>query len=453
MRNSLTWRLTALLHLVVVTLVVVFAASALILTKRSLAHEERVLLEETARGYAANIDQEYQEEKDLAKAVIGALEELPVAGVRVEILDPQGLRLGGSAPGEPGVVVSLAEGPHRAIAAAACSVMIVTSTSGRAQAATLSALARALLLAAIPLLVIAFIVGRQLIRRAVRPLAEVGRRACEATVDRGVHTMGPRFGLTEIDALIDSFDQLLARLDDLLQSERRFTHSASHELKTPLTVLSGELEMLLDRRDLPPDARDRVQRAAGQVETLRELVEALLLLRMAAPSGGQAREGFEPVNLADVARDTVAAMLKRHPTRQGDVQLTAPDEVLVSGQPVLLASAVRNLVDNACKFTSRGQPVCIEVKTTAAAEVVVDDGGPGVPAPERERIFDPFYRGAALRSGASGFGLGLPILRHVARAHGGEVLVQDSPLGGARFVLRIPRWSSTRTMHQEEIAR
>jgi signal transduction histidine kinase len=442
MRNSLTWRLTALLHIVVITLLVVFAASALVLTKRSLVHEERVLLEETARGYAANIDQEYLEEKDLAQAVNGALEAPPVAGVRVEVLDRQGRRLGGTAPGEPGAVVSLTEGPHRAIAAAACGVVIVASITGSTQAATLSALARALFLAAIPLLAVAFIVGRHLIRRVVRPLAEVGRRACEATVDRGVHTMGPRFGLTEIDALIDSFDQLLERLDDLLQSERRFTHSASHELKTPLTVLSGELEMLLDRPDLPPDAHDRVRRAAAQVQTLRELVEALLLLRMAAPVGGEAREGFEPVNLADIARDVVAAMVERHPARRADVELTAPDEVLVSGQPVLLASAVRNLVDNACKFTSRGQPVRVEVKTTSVAEVIVDDGGPGVPVPERERIFDPFYRGRTVRPEAGGFGLGLPILRHVARAHGGEVLLQDSPVGGARFVLRLPLWSA-----------
>jgi len=78
------------------------------------------------------------------------------------------------------------------------------------------------------------------------------------------------------------------------------------------------------------------------------------------------------------------------------------------------------------------------VETEGRAELTVDDSGPGIPVAERERVFDPFYRGAEARAGGSGFGLGLPILRRVARAHGGDVRVLDSPLGGARFVLRLP---------------
>jgi len=124
--------------------------------------------------------------------------------------------------------------------------------------------------------------------------------------------------------------------------------------------------------------------------------------------------------------------------------VTAPDEVLVSGQPVLLASAMRNIIDNALKFTEPGQPVRITVEATGDASIVVDDGGPGVAAGERERVFDPFYRGAEARAGRSGLGLGLPILRQVARAHGGEVTAEGSPLGGARFVLRLPLWSPAR---------
>ena len=475
-RNSLTWRLTLLLHGVVVVLVGAFAASALLLTKQNLAREERIVLEETARETAASVDREYVEEKDLARAVTGALEEQPLAGILIEVLDPQGRRLAVTGPAmsspdgpstsrSAGSATARSTGSDRAravgsaaarsfgstqsrwrtaTATAACGVVVIASTSSRAQAATLAALARALALAALPLLLIAFIVSRLLIRRAVRPLAEVGRRAREAVVDQGVRTMGPPFGLAEIDALIESFDRLLARLDDLLLSERRFTHSASHELNTPLTVLSGELEMLLGQSDLPPEARARIERLAGEVASMQELVEALLLLRLATPFAGRGHDVFEPVNLADIAREVVGAATEHHPDRRDDLVLIAPDEVLVAGQPALLASAVRNLVDNACKFTSPGTPIRIAVEDASPARVAVDDGGSGIPIAERERIFDPFYRGGDVREETRGFGLGLPILRHVARAHGGEVLLEESSLGGARFILQLPAWSTSR---------
>jgi signal transduction histidine kinase len=150
------------------------------------------------------------------------------------------------------------------------------------------------------------------------------------------------------------------------------------------------------------------------------------------------------VNLADVVREVAAEAMQRSPSRSADVTLAAPDEVLVSGHPALLASAVRNILDNALKFTRAGVPIRLEVAGGSDAGVIVDDGGPGIPAAERERVFDPFYRGAEARAERSGLGLGLPILRQVARAHGGEVAIEDSPLGGARVGLRLPLWSARR---------
>ena len=146
------------------------------------------------------------------------------------------------------------------------------------------------------------------------------------------------------------------------------------------------------------------------------------------------------MNLCDLVRDGVAEMAARHPERARDVELCAPDEILVYGHPVLLAAALRNLLDNAFKFSMPGTPVRIAV---AAREDVttatVDDGGPGIPETERARVFDPFYRGAEARASRAGFGLGLPILRRVARSHGGDVAVSASPQGGARFELMLPR--------------
>ncbi|MGH7741551.1 MAG: sensor histidine kinase, partial [Candidatus Eiseniibacteriota bacterium] len=138
-----------------------------------------------------------------------------------------------------------------------------------------------------------------------------------------------------------------------------------------------------------------------------------------------------------------------HPGRASDVRLSTPDEVLVSGHAALLASAVRNLIDNALKFTSLGDRVEIAISLAdGQAVLTVDDQGAGIRDDERERIFDPFYRGAEARAGMAGFGLGLPILRRVARVHGGDVEVSRSALGGARFALRLPLLSATRPQHR-----
>jgi prevent-host-death family protein len=113
----------------------------------------------------------------------------------------------------------------------------------------------------------------------------------------------------------------------------------------------------------------------------------------------------------------------------------------VTGHAVLLASALRNLIGNALKFTGEGQPVRVTVRAANAASLVsVEDGGAGVRAEDREAIFDPFYRSPEARATQAGFGLGLPILRRVARAHGGDVTLSTSSLGGAWLELRVPAW-------------
>jgi signal transduction histidine kinase len=116
-------------------------------------------------------------------------------------------------------------------------------------------------------------------------------------------------------------------------------------------------------------------------------------------------------------------------------------DAVVSGHPVLLVAGVGNLLDNAVKFTSTGTSVRVTVAQDERwATVCVEDGGRGIDTSDHERIFDPFFRGAEARAGSSGFGLGLPILRRVARVHGGDVTVERSPLGGARITLQLPRW-------------
>ena len=172
------------------------------------------------------------------------------------------------------------------------------------------------------------------------------------------------------------------------------------------------------------------------------LVDALLFLRRTHPLPVEKRPEFVPVNMSDVVREAARDLLTRSPQRTADVRIEAEDEVLATGHATLLAAAVRNLLANALKFTEPGQAVEIVVRRQGSeCLVLVDDAGRGIAPADRARVFDPFFRDSQARASHQGFGLGLAILRRVVRAHGGEASVGESPLGGARFELRVPEWS------------
>ena len=168
-------------------------------------------------------------------------------------------------------------------------------------------------------------------------------------------------------------------------------------------------------------------------------MEALLLLSRVRNLGDAAAE-FEAVNLSDVALEVTHAVKARYPVRSPDVELSAPDEVMVAGQPALLTAALMNLVDNAIKFTRAGEAVRISVAQGQEASVTVEDAGNGIAPEESERLFDPFYRGAEARASQPGSGLGLAILRQIIEAHGGRVRAACSSLGGAQFAFNLPLW-------------
>jgi signal transduction histidine kinase len=298
---------------------------------------------------------------------------------------------------------------------------------------------------ALPLMALVFAITGQATRRALRPLEVMTRRVEAIPSARPREGIAPPVGLSEIDALTRAFNELLTRLDETLLSERRFTAEASHELRTPLTALSGEIELALADPQLGPKARDGLYLAAGQARQMQQLVEALLLLRRLGDSPEKDEAGFEPVNLADLVREARPSLLRVYPGREADLQLELPDEVLVSGHPALLASAVGNLLDNALKFTGPGQSVQVMVTDDGGrAEVVVEDAGAGISPLEAKHIFEPFFRGPEARATTAGFGLGLPILKRVIQAHGGDVALEPGPGGGARFVLHLPLWSAAR---------
>jgi signal transduction histidine kinase len=438
--NTLLGRLTALQVGLAATSVLVFAISALILSARTLKTQEQTLLSTTAAQLANAFTHEWHEEGDLGRAAQAVLQENAPPHVHVEIRDKAGRLLGESKDD------ALDRGggtPDSARAHSDAGAWITVSASSGPRRRAISALFVAFLVAALPLFFVLGAISQVLARRVLEPLSRLSRQAAAGDAQAAEQPFGLASDPAEVRIVADEFNRLVGRLQATLRAEQRFTEDAAHELRTPITVVSGELERALGDPGLSPRARDSLTRAHDQAGTMSALVDALLLLRRADEGGRAPFDPHVPVNVADVLREVSGEVLDRRPERQADFGLIAEDEVLVAGNATLLRAAIQNLLTNAFKFTRLGQRVEVRaVESHGTCHVVVEDAGPGVAAADRERIFDAFFRGGEARAEHDGVGLGLAILRRVARAHGGDVTVGESSLGGARFDLALSSWST-----------
>jgi two-component system sensor histidine kinase MprB len=235
--------------------------------------------------------------------------------------------------------------------------------------------------------------------------------------------MGERF-----NAMLDRVRGSQHALAESVETQRRLIGDASHELRTPVTSLRTNAEVLRDvpgldeseRRALAAELADQAQELGGLVADLIELAR-----------GNEPGFAVEDVRLDEVVAEAVARARRHSPDVRFEVTL-AP--VSVEGAPDRLGRAVNNLLDNAARHSPPGG--CVDVRV-AAGEVSVRDRGDGVDPRESEHIFDRFYRGANARD-RPGSGLGLAIVRQVAEAHGGAVTVETPEGGGALFRLRLP---------------
>jgi two-component system OmpR family sensor kinase len=236
---------------------------------------------------------------------------------------------------------------------------------------------------------------------------------------------------SSIYPLAERIDHMADRIEDLLVSQKNLLHSVSHELRTPIARLEFALE-LLDARANDPALRKRIAAMEGDVSELNTLVNELL--GMARLDSGQALQR-ETVDIAGLLRAVEDAL------PPGDAALSvvcARDAGTIEADPRLLGRALSNLLRNAQKYAA-GTIRLSAGRTGARVTIAVEDDGPGIPAEERERIFEPFYRLDRSRDRATGgFGLGLSIVRKAVQLHGGSVHVEGSSLGGARFVVSLP---------------
>jgi two-component system, OmpR family, sensor kinase len=267
--------------------------------------------------------------------------------------------------------------------------------------------------------------------RILRPLRDVAETARTIT-DTDLSGRIPDSGeADELGDLVGTVNAMLDRVETGFAAQRRFVDDAGHELRTPITIVRGHLEVL-DPTD-PDDVRTTVALVDDELDRMNRMVSDLLLL---ARSEQPAFLHPELVDVADLTTDTFEKV-ERLGDRNWVLETTANIDAVVD--PQRITQALVALADNACRHTVPGDRIALGSQLGGGRiRFWVSDSGPGVPDAERERIFERFARGSAAAPRSEGAGLGLAIVRAIAVAHGGQVQLDSVPGRGATFTLAVP---------------
>ena len=436
MRQSLQFRLSLWLSLTTILV----AAAAGFLSFSSAFDEAIALQDDQLRQTAAMLQREL-------------LSALPIQGAEPPDADPESrLIVLTSHPNEgwkpedaaPGLRPDLPDGLQTiTIAAVPCRLYVSTRDQGfrvaigqqttvRDEIATNSALRTVAPLLSL-VFVLPLLVG-YLIRRMLQPLktmaADLEFRSepvWQEIADGGLPS--------EIRPFVVAIKRLLARVAQSVAAQRRFLEDAAHELRSPLTALSLQAERL-EAAEMPAEARIRLAALRRGIGRTRSLLDQLLALARAQSPTGEAR----PVRLICVFRQVLEDLMPLAEAKHVDIGVVRQDDVVVRVSEMDLTIMVRNLVDNAIRYTPEGGRIDLAIEAAADGAVLrVDDTGPGIPPDQRERVFDPFYR--ALGSDEFGSGLGLSIVKTIADRIGAGVSLGQSGSGGLQVAVSIPRSS------------
>jgi signal transduction histidine kinase len=279
--------------------------------------------------------------------------------------------------------------------------------------------------------------ARWLLRKTMIPLTRLVESA------RSLDPCNPGWTLAEVgtrdelEELRRAFNDLLARLQEAYDRQRRFSSEASHQLRTPVAVMIGHLEVALRHERTGEHYRHVIELAHKRSVELGRLVESLLFL-----SRPQAAT-LTQLEVVDLDR-WLASYLENRPeqSRSHDISLRSSAEcsLWIKAQPHLLAQLVENLLDNACKYSLPGKPIVVEMaRDGAAALLAVQDSGCGIAREDLGRIFEPFFRSSwTLHQRVPGVGLGLSVVQRIVSAFGGTLTARSEPGQGSRFEIRLP---------------
>jgi signal transduction histidine kinase len=231
---------------------------------------------------------------------------------------------------------------------------------------------------------------------------------------------------------------MIARLDDAFQNSKRFAADASHDLRTPLTILRGELESLVEDPQQDEELRGRLAGLLEEVIHLSKIVEQLFTLTQL--DSGESRAEWTRFDLAELARTTADQMSLLAEDKKIALACTAGKPVCVQGDRSRIKQVIVNLLDNAIKYTPEGGKVLLRVEgLNGYAVLEVEDTGIGIPPDALPHVFERFYRVDKTRSAqAESAGLGLSIVKSICAVHGAKVEATSVPNVGSRFTVRLP---------------
>lgn len=286
--------------------------------------------------------------------------------------------------------------------------------------------------------VLIFLVGRFYAQRALSPVKRLVQDIediSSTSLSRRVRTGNEH---DELAQLARTFNTLMDDLQTSFQTQKNFIANASHEMRTPLSAISGQLEVLLLKARSPEEYGLSLRSILDDMRSLNRLADRLLLM---AQAENKATAAFGTLRLDEIIWQARAELQRLHPDHLVDIDMDGVEDesdLLIRGNEDLLRSLLMNLLENACKYSGdhRAQVRLYGLGGDVAIDVV--DSGIGIAAEDQERIFEPFYR-AANTGTARGHGVGLPLARRIAELHGGRLFLESAIGKGTRFTVCLPR--------------
>jgi two-component system, OmpR family, sensor kinase len=285
---------------------------------------------------------------------------------------------------------------------------------------------------------LAFALGYVLSGRALNPVSSLTKAAYDLAQRRAWReTLPEPRQKDELWQLAKATNTLLETLTNVIETERRFTADAAHELRTPLTVLQGRLEQALERNQ-DEHLTPLLSKSRTALEDLLTLVEKLLLLARTEAGQGLSKVAVDWAEVVYMTAETLRPLFEKKGLK---LSLELPKTCLVvQGDRTALELLVRNLLENACKFTERGEVNVNVHQKNQEVIVTIEDSGAGIPEEALAHLFERFYQ-ADVRHRQGGSGLGLALVQSIASWHGGSVVAENRTEGGSRFTVFLPGYN------------
>ena len=289
----------------------------------------------------------------------------------------------------------------------------------------------------------AVFVGRWIAQRALEPVDQIITEVREITDGRSLHRrLAVPMVRDELGRLAETLNQMMTRLERSFAALRRFTADASHELKTPLTVVRAGVERAITRPDVPQETLAALEETLQEVNRMTELLDSLLTLARA--DEGRAELHREPVDLRAIVAEAgeTGDLLADHAGVAIEIR-TPPQPLVLAVDRSRVRQLLLNLIENAVKYTPRGGNVSVQLGASdGEVRVTVADSGIGIAPGDLPHVFDRFWRADSARTRTGerpGAGLGLAISKWIVEAHGGAIEVQSRPGRGTTFTVTFPR--------------